>query len=215
MTLATLALMGSLASLATAEKVNFAHDFKPDTPLEYQVNFKGSGGMEVEGKANFVLTYGAKTDKGVPVKVKTKSLEMLANGQSMGDTMSDAESTHTLDGNGMPGEIVMNNDQALIALTFILSYLPNSELDKGQAFDVKYKSGDTTLNGTGVFDGYEDVNGKSLPVLKYKVALAPNGENPGDLEYKVYFNPETGHVAKATGKADVEGNVFEFSLLQK
>ncbi|MBS1723162.1 MAG: hypothetical protein JSS66_09455 [Armatimonadetes bacterium] len=212
--LATFAFLGTLVA-SSLYKVAFMHNFAKDTSVTYVLNIKGSGDQgDLTADAELTVAYGEKSEKGVNAKVKPKSVVFSMNGQAM-DMGTPAETPAVLDPNGMPDSLNMNNADALVGLTFILSYLPNAELDENQTFDVKWKLDTTTLTGIGRFDGFEDLNGKKLPKLHFKVELSPNGENPGQLEYDSLFDPVSGHVEKTSGSIVIESMNLKFTQTRK
>lgn len=213
--LATLALFGTLLT-TPVEKVNFAHNFAKGQSLAYDMNFTGSeGGGEIEIKAAFTVDYGDRTDKGTNVVLKPKSLKMSANGNEMDQSDGLGDLNFCLNANGMPDDLKMDGPTGMLAIPFVLSYLPNKELEVGDTFDINYSTGNISYKGAGKFEGMEKIGEKTLPKLTIKATLKPGDQGEGELTYTVYFDPQSGHVDTIKGGALVENNEFKFTVSKK
>lgn len=215
--LGTFALLGTLLTIPAQDKdkVNFAHNFTKDQTVAYELNFKGGGGgSDREMNVAFTILFGEKEAKGTSVTVSPKSVKMTQDGETR-DQSGVGDMKFILDEHGMPDSISMNGDSVMLVIPLVLSYLPNKELAVGDTFDINYDQSGTTFKGTGKYDGIDKANDKSLPKLTIKAALNPGGEGEGQLEYAIFFDKESGHIALLKGKADVETQQFNFVLTKK
>ena len=215
--LATFAILGTLLTtpIQDKDKVNFAHNFTKGQTVAYVLNFKGKGdGGDMEVNADFTILFGDKADKGTSVTVSPKSMKMTHDGQDAGGSGS-GDMKFILDEHGMPDSVSMQGDSGMLVIPLVLSYLPNKELAIGDTFDINYDKDQTTFKGTGKFEGTEKINDKTLPKISIKAKLNPGGGGEGDLDYVIYFDKDSGHIALLKGKAAVDNQEFNFVLTKK
>ena len=214
--LGTFALLTTLMTSPAQDKVNFTRVFTAGQKLTYNFDLKGGtdqGDMQIE--AGFEVLVGDKAEKGTNVTLTPKKVSMNMNGQVMDQTGDSSTMKFILDEFGMPDTINMSGSTAVLTLPFLITYLPNKELEVGDTFTIDWKGGDVTYKGTGKFEGMETLEGKAWPKLSVKAVLHPGDDHDGELTYNVYFDKETGLVNLVKGAASVEAQEFKFTLTKK
>lgn len=212
----TLALVGALLTSPTMDKVKFNHTYTAGQKETYTFDLKGDTSQgEMAFETGFDVVFSDKSEKGTPVAVKATKLNMNMGGQVMDRSSDTPELKFVLDEFGMPDSFNMEGEQAILTLPFLITYLPNKELEVGEEFKIDWKAGDITYKGSGKFEGTETVDGKTWPKLAVKAVLHPGEDHDGELTYSVYFDKDNGKVMLVKGAANIESEEFKFTLTKK
>jgi hypothetical protein len=107
-----------------------------------------------------------------------------------------SELSFALNKHGVPTEVVMGGLESVYYIVFVTRYLPNKPLKQGETFKADVDMGGSKYTAEGSFAGIEELDGKKYSVIKSKGEFAPEGDTPGTIETKSYFDPATGKVVR-------------------
>jgi len=90
----------------------------------------------------------------------------------------------------------------MYAVFAVSSYLPADSVAPGKDFPVSWTSKDTTFTimGTGTYVGLEDLAGKKVARVKYKLNVHPGSDTDATIDSKALFDAETGKLVSGEGK---------------
>lgn len=214
--IATLTLMAAAAQIQAAETTTFAHKFVKDEKTVYTIDLSGSDeGSDMKVFSEFELTTKETTKEGTtPCTVVVKSATANFGGQEA--PMTDVgELSFSLDKHGVPTELLMEGFEGIYYVVFVTQYLPNKPLKQGETFKADLKIGVATYKADGTFTGTEELEGKKYSVITSKGELAPEGDEPGTIETKSYFDAATGKVVRTEAVIGTPGGDFKLVLKVK
>ena len=214
--IAALSLIGTLLVTPQIEKVKFSHIFESGKTISYELNVTGDqGGQSMVIDVAVDLIIGEKSEKGMGATISPKTLKISAAGNDMDQSSALSDMKTVLDENGVPQELELNGVSTFTSVMFILTYLPNKELEVGDSFDFKFTKGSVSVKGTGKFEGVEKLNEIEMQKLKISSTVTPESGGEGELTYSVLFDKAQGRVMLVTGKAVVEGQEMNILLKKK
>jgi hypothetical protein len=208
--IATLTLMAAAAQIQAAETTTFAHKFVKDEKTVFTVDLSGNDeGSDMKVFSEFELTTKETTKEGTtPCSILVKSANANFGGQEI--PMTDVtELSFSLDKHGVPTEIVMGGLESIYYIVFVTRYLPNKPLKQGETFKADVKMGGSTYKADGTFTGTEELEGKKYSVLTSKGEFVPEGDTPGSIETKSYFDAAAGKVVRTDAVIGTPGGDFK------
>lgn len=194
MALTTLLIATLLAAQSPAK---LAHTYAKDTKATYSIEVKVPDG---DGVITSDVTFTSLDAEGNH-KVSAPKVSV-----SMGGSEQTAElniEKIKFDANGLVEQLEFSETGVALILPTVLSYLPNSSVEKNKSFEVKEKRESYTLEGSGKVIEYKEKEGKSQVVIEYKISLTPGGAEPGQLTFKSTFDVATGQLLLSEGTVEI------------
>jgi hypothetical protein len=210
--LSTLIIAAAVAQQAT----DFVQKFPKDEKTVYVVDITGSEeGNDIRLNLEYELAAkGEPKDGKTEVGIKVLKSTATFGGQEM--PMNEVtDMVLTLDKNGVPTSVSMDGFQGVYYVVMMARYTPGKALKVGEAFTGETKMAGGTFKTEGSYTGDEELEGKKYAVLVSKGTFAPEGEDPGDINSKNFFDAGTGKVFRTEATISTPGGDFKMTVSVK
>ena len=193
----------------TADQVKLTHVFAADESSTYEmkaVDLKDD--VTLSAKITFKVT--GKTESGkTPISVSSPSVALTSKGQSAGEQKLDSKLL--FDAHGMPLEAETEKGEIVVLMISTAGYLPDSEVEVGKTFDIKWSAGGNSLEGLGTLDKVEEKDGKKLATIKIQADLKP-GDHKAVVDFTSVVEIATGQLVSSTGTFKAEGTLLDVTI---
>lgn len=187
---------------AGADSVKLSRTYAPEATTVYEVSAVDKGhDLGLEGKLTFKVA-GKTEDKKTPVSVTSPSIAVMKGGTAVDDQGLDEKLK--FDNHNMPLELEVNGPQSAIIIVAIAGYLPDADVEVGKAYDIKWESGNTKLQGKGTLEKIEEKDGKKIATIKIAAELFPGDDDKGTLSLTSTLDLSTGDLLTSTGSVVIE-----------